>query len=86
MPAVPHGAEEYAMRHWERMGHDGFCGRCNGELTRGQPVQVITIPGRLTHGFIRCPECADEPPPDLPQLVDHSSTGRIDWQPQGRNS
>ncbi len=59
------------MRTWTRTEFPRLCGGCPTVIKRGDPVQVLTLPGvsRLKY---RCPACAGEPPPDLPAYVERA--------------
>lgn len=58
------------MREWTRYAYEKLCGVCSAQITRGRPIQVISLPGQAWRMY-RCEACADGPvPPDLPPLIE----------------
>ena len=65
------------MRTWIKADRLQWCGHCDREIPKGEPVQQIRIkrePYLVDRIKYRCPACADGPvPPDLqgpPQAAD----------------
>lgn len=57
-------------RMWRRAPAGTLCGRCNGEIERGDPVIYIKVNPQVTRELIRCQNCAGEAPPELPELME----------------
>jgi hypothetical protein len=56
-------------RQWIRSVCDTQCGDCGRHLRTGDPVLLLGIP-QLKRRLQRCPLCAGEAPPPLPDLVE----------------
>ena len=66
------------MRTWTRAQFDTTCGRCRRSLSRGDPMQLITL-STLKRPLVRCVACVGPAPPDLPALVEQAPVILSSW-------
>ena len=66
------------MRTWTRAQFDTTCGRCRRSLSRGDPMQLITL-STLKRALVRCAACVGPAPPDLPTLVERAPVILQSW-------
>jgi hypothetical protein len=61
-------------RTWIRASLPTHCGRCGGDVHKGDPILVIELV-RAEHvlRFVRCAACEGPAPPDLPPFVERSN-------------
>lgn len=58
-------------RTWIRTPSARRCGYCGATIARGAPLQLTQIVG-LDRPLIRCAQCAGEPAPELPAVVERT--------------
>ncbi len=56
------------MKEWRRVPSDTICGYCGVVIRADFPAQFTRLP-EVKRERVRCPLCAGEPAPDLPERI-----------------